>query len=114
MREKCANVEMVLLKEKSKLIKIIPIIRSDECLLVPTKVNEVNMFEHNHLFERFKVKLEIETSVRYALLSVQNNISGIEELYSHELAFEECKNWIYMKLPNVKKIILDQPAKQQK
>ncbi|CAG8751635.1 33887_t:CDS:2, partial [Racocetra persica] len=36
---------------------------SDECLLVPTKVNRVNMFEYNHLFERFKVKLEIETPV---------------------------------------------------
>ncbi|CAG8459442.1 2908_t:CDS:2, partial [Racocetra persica] len=63
MREKCANVEMVLLKEKSKLIKILPIIRSDKCLLVPTKVNGVNMFEYNHLFERFKVKLEIEKPV---------------------------------------------------
>ncbi|CAG8762758.1 22616_t:CDS:2, partial [Cetraspora pellucida] len=61
MHEKCANDEMVLLKEK------------------------INMFEHNYLFERFKVKLEIETPVRYALLSVQNDISGIDELYSHEL-----------------------------
>ncbi|CAG8834592.1 26065_t:CDS:2 [Gigaspora margarita] len=104
MREKCANVEIVLLKEKSELIKILPILRYDECLLVPTQVNGVDMFGQNHLFERFKVKLEIETPVRYALLSVQNNISGIEELYSHESAFEECKNWICMKLPNVRKI----------
>ncbi|CAG8843710.1 22259_t:CDS:2, partial [Racocetra persica] len=42
----------------------------------------------------------------YTLLSVQTDISEIEELYSHELAFEECKNWIHMKLPNVTKIII--------
>ncbi|CAG8834144.1 32075_t:CDS:2, partial [Gigaspora margarita] len=104
MRKKCANVEIVLLKEKSELIKILPILRYDECLLVPTQVNGVDTFEQNHLFERFKIKLEIVTPVRYALLSVQNDISGIEELYSHESAFEECKNWICMKLPNVRKI----------
>ncbi|RIB19940.1 hypothetical protein C2G38_2180528 [Gigaspora rosea] len=56
MREKCANVEIVLLKEKSELIKIHPILRYDECLLVPTQ------------------------------------------------AFEESKNWICKKLPNVRKI----------
>ncbi|CAG8507627.1 3104_t:CDS:2 [Gigaspora margarita] len=114
MREKCANAEMVLLKGKSELIRILPIIRSDECLLVPIKVNGVNMFEHNHLFERFKVKLEIETPVSYALLSVQNDISGIEELYSHETAFEECKNWICMKLPNVRKINVESTSEAAK
>ncbi|CAG8798749.1 8130_t:CDS:2, partial [Dentiscutata erythropus] len=104
MREKCANVEIVLLKEKSELIKILPILRYDKCLLVPTQVNGIDTFEQNHLFERFKVKFEIETPVRYALLSVQNDILGIEKLYSHESAFEECKNWICKKLPNVRKI----------
>ncbi|CAG8454608.1 7925_t:CDS:2 [Dentiscutata erythropus] len=114
MCEKCANVEMVLLKKKSELTKILPIIRSDECLLVPTKVNGVNMFKHNYLFERFKVKLEIETPVSYALLSIQNDISGIEELYSHESAFEEYKNWICMKLPNVRKINVESTSEAAK
>src|SRR5689334_17371136 len=91
MREKYSNVEMVLLKEKSELIKILPIIRSDEYLLIPTKVNRVNMFKYNHLFKRFKVKLEIEISVKYALLSIQNNISGIEKLYSHK-SVDNCFN----------------------
>ncbi|CAG8457330.1 23092_t:CDS:2 [Gigaspora margarita] len=64
MCEKCANIEIVLLKEKSELIKILPILRYDECLLVPIQVNGVDTFKQNHLFERFKVKLEIETPVR--------------------------------------------------
>ncbi|CAG8857072.1 7015_t:CDS:1, partial [Gigaspora margarita] len=85
MYKKYANVEIVFLKEKSELIKILLILRYNKCLLVPTQVNGVDMFGQNHLFERLKVKLEIETPVRYALILVQNNISGIEELYSHKL-----------------------------
>ncbi|CAG8834422.1 24935_t:CDS:2, partial [Racocetra persica] len=56
----------------------------------------------------------IEKPVRYALLLVQTDISGIEELYSHESAFEECKNWICMKLPNVTKIIIGSTSEAAK
>ncbi|CAG8838622.1 1700_t:CDS:2, partial [Gigaspora margarita] len=88
----------VLLKKKSKLIKILLMLKYDECLLVPTQVNGVDTFEQNYLFERFKVKLEIETPVKYILLSVQNDISG---------AFEEYKNWICIKLQNIRKISIE-------
>ncbi|CAG8457458.1 21514_t:CDS:2 [Racocetra persica] len=100
MREKCSNVKMVLLKEKSELIKILPIIRSDECLLISTKVNRVNMFEHNHLFERFKVKLEIEKPVRMSELkfctevleSCLNILADIDGSYTNSASISSKHN----------------------
>jgi chorismate mutase/prephenate dehydratase len=69
----------------------------------------------SHTLDRFiesdlKISGEIQMAIHHNLLSVAQNLSDIERLYSHQQSLSQCKSWIREHLPHAECIAVSSNA----